>query len=147
MLCLLNHLLDLLLVPLPAAGKPSLVIPCVPSSDQPFWADLVQRRGLGPAWFPGAPPSSSCSWPWCRIPGCISLLKYLLKYLQPTHHTYLLCCAPAVHQLTKGRLAAGIEAGLRRLGEYTAAAEALAEEMAREDGVAAAADIIEVCLQ
>jgi hypothetical protein len=42
--------------PLLAAGKPSLVIPCVPSSDQPFWADLVQRRGLGPAWFPGAPP-------------------------------------------------------------------------------------------
>jgi UDP:flavonoid glycosyltransferase YjiC (YdhE family) len=45
------------------------------------------------------------------------------------------------------RLAAGIEAGLRRLGQYTAAAEALGEEMAREDGVAAAADIIEACLR
>ena len=44
-------------------------------------------------------------------------------------------------------MAAGIEAGLRRLGQYTAAAEALGEEMAREDGVAAAADIIEACLR
>ncbi|KDD73729.1 hypothetical protein H632_c1886p0, partial [Helicosporidium sp. ATCC 50920] len=31
-----------------AAGKPSAVIPCVPCSDQPFWAELVVSRGLGP---------------------------------------------------------------------------------------------------
>ena len=31
-----------------AAGKPAVVVPCVPASDQPFWADLVGRRGLGP---------------------------------------------------------------------------------------------------
>eukprot|EP00887_Chlorella_sp_A99_P005118 scaffold25.g5118.t1 len=35
-----------------AAGKPALVIPCVPSSDQGFWAGLIHRRGLGPAPFP-----------------------------------------------------------------------------------------------
>ena len=52
-----------------------------------------------------------------------------------------------MHRLTTERLAAGIEAGLRRLGQYTAAAEALGEEMAREDGVAAAADITEACLR
>ena len=52
-----------------------------------------------------------------------------------------------MHQLTTARLAAGIEAGLRRLGQYTVVAEGLAEEMAGEDGVAAAADVIEACLQ
>lgn len=38
-----------------AAGKPAVIVPCVPASDQPFWADLVGRRGLGPSdWFPVA---------------------------------------------------------------------------------------------
>jgi hypothetical protein len=34
--------------------KPTVVmqvVPCVPASDQKFWADLVWRRGLGPRWF------------------------------------------------------------------------------------------------
>lgn len=65
----------------------------------------------------------------------------------PTRPPHRLAPPPAVHRLTTERLAAGIEAGLRRLGQYTAAAEALGEEMAREDGVAAAADIIEACLR
>ncbi|GAB4816084.1 hypothetical protein N2152v2_003130 [Parachlorella kessleri] len=30
------------------------VVPCVPASDQSFWADLVWRLGLGPLWFPVA---------------------------------------------------------------------------------------------
>jgi len=48
----------------------------------------------------------------------------------------------AVRKLSAARLAGGILAGLRRLDQYTAAAEAVAYGMAREDGVAAAADII-----
>ena len=83
------------------AGKPALVVPCVPASDQPFWADLVVRRGLGPGpWFP-------------------------------------------VSQLSERRLAAGIDAGLRGLERFTARAEQVACEMAREDGVARVADLLE----
>lgn len=39
-------------LPTHSAAGPSLqVVPCVPASDQAFWADLVWRRGLGPRWF------------------------------------------------------------------------------------------------
>jgi UDP:flavonoid glycosyltransferase YjiC (YdhE family) len=48
-----------------------------------------------------------------------------------------------VRRLTAERLAAGIEEGMLNLRQYTAAAEALAVEMAGEDGVAAAAKAIE----
>lgn len=51
-----------------------------------------------------------------------------------------------MRHLTAPRLASGILAGLAGLPRYAAAAEALAAEMAREDGVAAAAAIIESCL-
>ena len=33
------------------AGKPSLVLPCGPTSDQPFWADVIYRQKLGPKGF------------------------------------------------------------------------------------------------
>lgn len=53
---------------------------------------------------------------------------------------------PAVKRLTPARLAAGILAGLRGLERYTKAAEAVAFEMAQEDGVAAAGAVVESCL-
>ena len=54
--------------------------------------------------------------------------------------------AAAVKRLTPARLAAGILAGLKGLDGYTRAAEALAFEMAREDGVAAAGAVLASCL-
>lgn len=52
----------------------------------------------------------------------------------------------AVKRLTPARLAAGILAGLNGLDGYTRAAEALAFEMAQEDGVAEAGAVLESCL-
>jgi len=34
-----------------AAGKPVLSMCCLPTADQSFWADLCQKRKLGPEWF------------------------------------------------------------------------------------------------
>lgn len=34
-----------------AAGKPVLSMCCLPTADQSFWADLCQKRNLGPQWF------------------------------------------------------------------------------------------------
>lgn len=34
-----------------AAGKPVLSMCCLPTADQSFWADLCQKRKLGPQWF------------------------------------------------------------------------------------------------
>ena len=48
-----------------------------------------------------------------------------------------------VSQLSERRLAAGIDAGLRGLERFTARAEQVACEMAREDGVARVADLLE----
>ena len=33
------------------AGKPALILPAGKQTDQPFWADIVRRQGLGPAGF------------------------------------------------------------------------------------------------
>ena len=144
--------------PLPA-GKPSLVVPCVPSSDQPFWADLVHRRGLGPPWFPGAPlvPAhlhlclpvrGGCTGAGAALPAPAASAPRCPN--QPTQPGPALAAAPAclscaVLRLTAAKLASGIQRGLLHLDRYTAAAEALGREMNREDGVAAAADIIEQC--
>ncbi len=54
--------------------------------------------------------------------------------------------AAAVKRLTPARLAAGILAGLKGLDSYTRAAETLAFEIAREDGVAEAGAVLESCL-
>ena len=32
-------------------GKPALILPAGQQTDQPFWADIVRRQGLGPAGF------------------------------------------------------------------------------------------------
>jgi hypothetical protein len=34
-----------------ASGKPVLSMCCLPTADQSFWADLCQKRKLGPQWF------------------------------------------------------------------------------------------------
>jgi UDP:flavonoid glycosyltransferase YjiC (YdhE family) len=34
-----------------ASGKPVLSMCCLPTADQSFWADLCQKRRLGPQWF------------------------------------------------------------------------------------------------
>eukprot|EP00834_Sanchytrium_tribonematis_P005750 NODE_369_length_8668_cov_1.088575.p2 type:complete len:446 gc:universal NODE_369_length_8668_cov_1.088575:5411-4074(-) len=34
------------------AGKPTIILPCGPTSDQPFWQDVVFKRGCGPKGFP-----------------------------------------------------------------------------------------------
>lgn len=78
---------------------------------------------------------------------CLDRLWHTITPSSPT----LPCRCPrllaaAVKRLTPARLAAGILAGLRGLEGYTRAAEALAFEMAQEDGVAAAGAVLESCL-
>ena len=145
-----------------AAGKPALVVPCVPSSDQPFWADLVARRGLGPpGWFPGVcgvvGSGGRSGGPSHRLAALLkqhtaapAWLDALLGKLAgpaadlvpPPHPPLGYRCA--VRQLSAERLAAGMLAGLRGLRAYTAAAEELSIEMAQEqEGVEAAAAIVE----
>ena len=76
----------------PRAGKPSLVLPVAPCSDQPFWAALVRRRGLGPAGFPLRKLTPE------RLRTAIG--DGLAGMVRPSRHVQLLPMPPATHERT-----------------------------------------------
>lgn len=62
-----------------APGKPAIILPASQQTDQPFWADIVRRKSLGPSGFlaPKLTPQKLADALYAGLSGAPLTLLYL----------------------------------------------------------------------